>query len=311
MNRAMFLPLSVFAVAHIAMPRSAYADDRPPCFDEATAVKKLTKRDPAFAYPKNARALEHIAAGKRAFGVQQYDKAVEEYTSAGLDDEAPLILYNLGQTYRAAKNYEKAIRQYELFLERGKPGPEVHTLVACHITTMKAELEHAASTAPPSGPAADHVEALTVRRAGSSSVPDDARAHPAVSPPENSERSRWTTTRRIALGAGAAGVVCLAAGVVFGVQTQGFKDDASRLCPTSSCDDPDKASKANVLADRAAKRATLGNISVGVGAGMIIGAAIVWYVGGPPAAGSPSRIDAMIVPHLSPTFASVAYRGRF
>src|SRR5688500_15630064 len=74
---------------------------------------------------------------------------------AGLADDAPLILYNLGRTYREAKDYEKAIRQYKLFLERGKPGEEVRALVECHIRTMTAEMEHAASTAPPSGPLAE------------------------------------------------------------------------------------------------------------------------------------------------------------
>ena len=264
------------------------------------SVQKMSKRDLSLAYPKSAEALRHMAAGKRAFGVQQYDKAVEEYTSAGLADEAPLILYNLGQIYRASKNYEKAIRQYELFLGRGKPGPQVHALIACHITTMKAELAHAASTAPPTGPAADQVGAPTNHRAGSSTTPDDGHAHPAG--------SRWTTTRRIALGAGAIG---LAAGVVFGVQTRGFKDDASRLCPTTTCDDADKGSQANALTDRAARRATLANISFGVGAGMIVGAAILWYVGGPSATGSASRTDSAIIPHLTPTFAGVAYHGSF
>lgn len=304
--RALVLSLSLFAIAYVAAPRSAHADDKL-CSAEVAAVNKMSKRDLSLAYPKNAVALQHMEAAKRAFGVQQYDKAIGEYTSAGLADEAPLILYNLGQTYRAAKNYEKAIRQYELFLERGKPGPEVHALIACHITSMRAELEHAASTAPPTGPADDHVETLT--------APGDAHAHPAVSPPENSvadaARSRWTTTRRIALGASAIGVVGLAAGAVFGVQTQGLKNDASRLCPTRSCADADKANAANALTERSATRATLANVSFGVGAGMIVGAAILWYVGGPSAADSPSRRISAIIPQFTPTFASLTYLGSF
>ncbi len=174
MTRALSVALPLFAAAFLAAPGQASADDKPPCSDEAAAVKNMKQRDLALAYPKDARAREHLEAGRRAFGVQLYDKAAEEYTSAGLDDEAPLILYNLGQTYRAAKAYEKAIRQYDLFLERGKPGPEVRALVLCHIATMKAELEHAASTAPPTGPAADQAGTGTMRRDGISPATDTA-----------------------------------------------------------------------------------------------------------------------------------------
>jgi tetratricopeptide (TPR) repeat protein len=94
-----------------------------------------------------------IDAGNRACRVQQYDKAIEEYTAAGLVSSEPLVLYNLGQTLRAAKQYEKAVRQYELFLSRGAPGSALRALVECHVATMKHELEAAASTAPPTGPA--------------------------------------------------------------------------------------------------------------------------------------------------------------
>ena len=175
MTRALSLALPLVAAASLAAPARAYGDDKPPCSEEAAAVKNMKQRDPALAYPKATRAREHLEAGRRAFGVQLYDKAAEEYTSAGLEDEAPLILYNLGQTYRAAKAYEKAIRQYDLFLERGKPGPEVRALVLCHIATMKAELEHAASTAPPTGPAADQAGTGTMRRDGVPPAPEVAR----------------------------------------------------------------------------------------------------------------------------------------
>jgi tetratricopeptide (TPR) repeat protein len=123
MTRITFLTVSMLLVAPLLWGSAALADERPPCSDEADVVRKMQTRDPSLAYPKNPKAKEHLEAAKRAFGVQQYDKAVSEYMAAGLADDAPLILYNLGQTYREAKDYMKAIRQYELFLERGQPGP--------------------------------------------------------------------------------------------------------------------------------------------------------------------------------------------
>jgi len=303
MTRATFRPTALLFLALLAAPSVVRADDRPPCSDEAAAVKNMKKRDPSLAYPKHASAKDHLEAGKRAFGVQQYEKAVEEYTAAGLDDDAPLILYNLGQTYRAAKDYEKAVRQYELFLERGKPGKEVRALVECHIATMKAELDHAASTAPPTGPASDQ---------GGSPVAD---ATPASGPTTASTggdddkvplSSRWTGKRKVALGLAIGGVVGLGAGTVFALQNQSYKDDAARLCPSSPCAN---AEEANALADRASTRATLANISFGVGAGLVAGAVVLWFVGAPST--DHTDDDAAFIPQVAPGFTGVAYGGRF
>src|SRR5689334_15023140 len=101
--RRLFLVLAL--IIWTAWPVApARADSQPPCADEASAVRNMKSRDAALAYPKNPAAKRHLEAGKRAFGTQQYDKAIEEYMAAGMSDDAPLILYNLGQTYRAAKN---------------------------------------------------------------------------------------------------------------------------------------------------------------------------------------------------------------
>jgi hypothetical protein len=49
-------------------------------------------------------------------------------------------------------DYPKAITQYRTFLETAKPGRPLLRLIECHIASMSAELERAASTAPPTGP---------------------------------------------------------------------------------------------------------------------------------------------------------------
>lgn len=301
MTRASIL---VASLALAFAPRDAAADDPPPCADEAEAVKKMKTRDPALRYPKKTEAVKHLEAGKRAFGVQQYDTAIDEYTAAGLADEAPLILYNLGQTYRAAKDYDKAIRQYTLFLDRGKPGKEVRALVECHVRVMTAEMEHAASTAPPTGPAPDQTGDPEVDQPPLPTSPAEPLAEDDHEESE-APRSRWTTSRRVALATGAAGLVTVAAGVVFGLQSQGYKDDAARLCPSTPCGDADQA---NALGDKADSRALFANVSYGAGAALIVGAAVLWYVGAP----SSSQTDhAVVVPQINPTFAGLAVSGRF
>jgi tetratricopeptide (TPR) repeat protein len=307
MTRITFLTVSMLLVAPLLWGTAALADERPPCSDEADVVRKMQTRDPSLAYPKNAKAKEHLEAAKRAFGVQQYDKAVSEYMAAGLADDAPLILYNLGQTYREAKDYTKAIRQYELFLERGQPGPEVRALVKCHITRMKAELEHAASTAPPSGPASDPTSTQSTAAPASGGGGVEA----ATTTPEVDETprdtSRWTTKRKIAIGFALGGVIGIGAGTVFALQNRGYKDDAARLCPSDPCANADEA---NALSDRASTRATLANVSFGVGAGLVAGAVVLWFVGAPSTTNDRAD-ESAFVPHITSSFAGAVYSGRF
>jgi tetratricopeptide (TPR) repeat protein len=308
MTRVTLAASMLIYVAALATPSVACADERPPCSDESDAVKNMKTRDPSLAYPTNPNAKEHLEAGKRAFGVQQYEKAIDEYTAAGLADDAPLILYDLGQTYRSAKEYSKAIRQYELFLERGKPGAEVRALVTCHIATMKRELDHAASTAPPTGPASEPSAAQSNTPNTTSTQQDDGQSPVRVDEkPEVTATSRWTGKRKLAVGLALGGVAALGAGTVFAVQNQGYKDDASKLCPSSPCD---KADQANALSDRAGTRATLANISFGVGAGLVAGAVVLWFVGAPsPMHGNSD--EAAIIPQVSPGFSGIAYSGSF
>ena len=273
----------------------------------ATLFAVATAHADPLSKPASAEARNHLTLGNRLYGVRSFDEAAAEYKAGALIEPAPVFDYNLGQCFRQLGKYQEAIWHYERFITHGNPQGELLDAVNGFLTQMKSELDKKAMTQRPTEPGpTGPSEKLQ---------PAPITLHAAQPPAENSGaetgRSRWTTTRRIALGAATIGVVGLAAGVAFGVQTQGFKDDASRLCPTTSCADADKASNANALADRAARRATLANVSFGVGTGMIVGAAILWYAGGPSAAGSPSRSNTAIIPNFTPTLASVTYHGSF
>jgi tetratricopeptide (TPR) repeat protein len=302
MIRASVILLGAIAIAGMVTPARAEDGDTRPCAAEADAVKRMKNRDPSLTYPRNASAKKQLEVGRRAFGVGDYEKAIEAYTAAGLDDDAPIILYNLGQTHRAAKDYEKAIRQYQLFLERGRPGSEVRALVQCHIDTMRREMESAASTAPLTGPAPDDPIP------GSTVAADDGREDLADDRLVDIEPgSRWTSMRRAAVGVGGIGVAAIAAGIVFGLQAQDYKDQAAAICPSDPCG---RAVEANVLSGKADTRATLANVSFGTSAALLAGAAILWYVGAPSSGGTDTDRGAFM-PQLSPTFAGIAFEKRF
>lgn len=66
-----------------------------------------------------------------------------------------MFLYSLGQSFRVSGRFEEAIRSYELFLDRGQPGPVLRAVVECHVANMRAELERAAMTMPPTDQPSD------------------------------------------------------------------------------------------------------------------------------------------------------------
>jgi len=123
---------------------------------------------------------------------------------------------------------------------------------------------------------------------------------PEPSPPrpdvvvETRRASTFTGRRKLAVGVGAAGVAALAAGGLLGWTARGLEDDAYALCPAEACDD---AAEANDLVSRAETRALYANVSFGVGAAALIGAAVLWFTGAPVA--------------LTPTNDGLAVAGRF
>lgn len=161
--------LKLLAVLVSAIPAVAYADG--PCADEAEAAQRDDKRhglDPSLVSPTEPAAIEkmkeakvhHLEAVRLASIVAMRDRApaefqaaIDGYVAAALRTSAPVLLFNLAQVYRAAGDYPNAIEQYELFLKRAKARPPLRTLIKCQIDAMRAEMERAASTAPPQGPA--------------------------------------------------------------------------------------------------------------------------------------------------------------
>ncbi len=112
--------------------------------------------------------------------------------------------------------------------------------------------------------------------------PDDSPPPPDDPEPRVETRTvagpTLTGRRKLAIGVGALGVAGLVAGGVLGYIAKGLEDDANALCPEEACDD---ATEANALVSRAESRAMFANISYGVGAVAVLGAAVLWLTGAP------------------------------
>jgi hypothetical protein len=115
----------------------------------------------------------------------------------------------------------------------------------------------------------------------------------------------FTTQRKIAVGVAVVGVGGIVGGFLLGRSADDLAQQATDLCPSTPCDD---AEEANSLTDRAESRALQGNIVLGVGAAAVVGAAVLWFLGGPDA---PAESGVALAPTLSPTFAGLDVAVRF
>jgi len=105
---------------------------------------------------------------------------------------------------------------------------------------------------------------------------------------------RFTGRRKVALAVGGVGVVALAGGIVFGIQSQHLADDALTACPSPSTPCAN-AAHANDLSQSGRSHALRADIAYGVAAGAAIGAAVLWLTGSPE---SPSRVA--VTPRVGP-----------
>ena len=118
----------------------------------------------------------------------------------------------------------------------------------------------------------------------------------------------FTTQRKIAVGVAVVGVGGIVAGVLLGGSAKDLETQANDLCPAGSCGDPDDFDEANSLLERADSRALQANIALGVGGAAIVGAVVLWFLGGPDA---PAESGVALTPRVSPTHAGLDLAVRF
>ena len=106
--------------------------------------------------PEVEAARQHFKKGNRLFDLQRYTEAAKEYEAAYEAKDDPALLFNIGQAYRLAADYPKAIGAYKSFLRRNpaaKNRAELETRIADlqRLVAEQKRTEEAtpADTAPP------------------------------------------------------------------------------------------------------------------------------------------------------------------
>jgi hypothetical protein len=144
---------------------------------------------------------------------------------------------------------------------------------------------------PVAKPVADASKPATARGAGTEPVVP-------VSP----------TRKYVALGVGAAGVVAVGVGLVFGVKARSSYNDATALCGNDQvCTDADKFARDKQLVSDARSSATLSTVMV-LGGGAAIAAGVIVYLTAPRAS---ERATARLIPVPHDRGAGLALTGTF
>jgi hypothetical protein len=122
----------------------------------AGAVALCLSWGPARAAPTagdEAKARNHYQEAMTAYDLGRFDQAIESFTRAHQLDPAPILLFNIAQSYRKKGDREQALSFYRRYLET-HPEPATRARVDAHIQELERPPAAPLSTAPAAPPAA-------------------------------------------------------------------------------------------------------------------------------------------------------------
>jgi hypothetical protein len=125
-----------------------------------------------------------------------------------------------------------------------------------------------------------------------------------VKAPNQEPSAGLSGRQKLAIGLAAGGVVAVGAGMVIGLSATSLEDDAHRACPMVRCV---MADDANDKLDRARTRATLANLSYGIGGTAIAAGVVLWFTGH--AASGERRVT--VLPRINSSMAGATVDVRF
>jgi hypothetical protein len=103
--------------------------------------------------PTNPEAIRYLEEGFGYYEAGEFERAIEVYRKAARIDPQPAVHFNLGQCFRRLRRYDEAIFHFERMLADRRVRSDVREHVEGLIRAMRAEMESAAASKPPTGPA--------------------------------------------------------------------------------------------------------------------------------------------------------------
>jgi tetratricopeptide (TPR) repeat protein len=265
-----------------------------------------TKTDKKKAVDKKKLAKEYTDAGVAAQDAGDYDQAIVFYEKAYEVIPHPLLVFNIGQAHRLAGRDEEALAAYQRYIAEDAKGTKVKEaqtfIKEIEPRLEKKRAEDAARKKAEEDAARKKAEEDAARKKAEEDAAAKKKGEPETRvekkpPPPPAEKSGgWM--RPTGIGVGAAGVLSLGAGVYFGLRAKSLSDELSR---PGAPFDPDKVSRGE-----SAERTMF--ITVGVGAALVAGGAVLFVLGGQQ---SSDERAVSWTPVLAPDGGGLAINGSF
>ena len=246
----------------------------------------------AIAWPSHAAAAQltqtqkdevklHYQRATRAYDLQKYNEAIEEYQKAYEISGDPPMLYNIGQAYRLADQPAEAVRYYRRFLQRmpnARNREDVERKIADQEKLIEERRKAAANvTPPPPPPPPKSPPIVEIKPPVAPPPPPRAEPQPPVVPPEPPSHARAVVGWSLI----AAGVIADGVAIYEGYRAKQKGDELTRASMAG-----------NVVFDpqieEDGKNANIAAIALGIGgtAVAIAGAIVLITSGGSEDAGA-------------------------
>jgi hypothetical protein len=282
------LCLWLLGSAVVFAPALAHAEDEPKPYPECTKA-------PSDA--ETAAAKGAYQAGNASFDEADYPRAINYWEDAYRRDcTANLLLKNLARAYELYGQKRQAVVALETYIVR-EPTTGDKDQIQRRIEVLKKQIAAEKAAPPPTTGATPPVTPV---------VP----VATTPTPPEPTPTAH-TGKRPIAplIVAGAGGVVLIVGAVVY---AGGAKDVSTyeTKCPNHNCMGPTAVADQNA-ANKARNKKITGGVVTGVGAAVLAGG-LIWYFVQPRSAETTgSLLKPNVTPALTPGYAGLALSGAF
>ncbi len=223
--------------------------------------------------PKESRvkAKQHFEDGQKAYQLGEFPRAIREFRAAFDISGEPILLYNLGQAYRLAKDYERGLFFFKQFLAAGAGSRSEHDVVQQKVSELETLLaaQNKTQHSPPTGTVKPPDTVPPAQpETPVAPTPQVSKPSPAPEAPSrttaNASRPWYRNPAGWTLLAGGVAIVVIG-GALFGAANG--VDDSARAASTL----PEQ----NNLLDSAASYRGAGWALAGVGAAVAVAGAVV------------------------------------
>jgi tetratricopeptide (TPR) repeat protein len=239
----------------------------------------------------------HYQRATRAYDLQKYQEAIEEYQKAYEISGDPPMLYNIGQAYRLADQPGEAVRYYRRFLQRmpnARNREDVERKIADQEKLIEERRKAAAAVAPPPPPPVTKSPPIVEIKPPPPEPPPPPPPPPPVVPAEPPSHARTVVGWSLI----AAGVIADGVAIYEGYRAKQKGDELTRASKNDEVFDPQ--------VEEDGKNANIAAIALGIGgtAVAIAGAIVLITSGGSddagaaPAASTTARLRLRVTPWI-------------